>query len=109
GLVGDLGNDGRLILAEPGDFVDLPYIVRVIVLLGRRANDHAKKRLAPVPIDGGVADGDGIRALKAAAHAIACRLRQVLERAVGVADPQVAAARDALHIGALVAKDRADG
>jgi len=54
-----------------------------------------------------VAHGDRVGALEPR-HAIAGGERQVFECAVGVADPQVAAAAHRVEIAAMVAKDRCD-
>ena len=107
-LARDLGDDGALALTETADFVELPVAVDVLVLLRRRADDHAEDGLAAVPGHGRVAHGDRVRALRAAV-AVAGFLGQVAQAAVRIADVQVAAAAARGDVAAVVGEHRADG
>ena len=107
-LVWHLGDDGLLVLAEAGDFVELPDKVLPLELLCRRADRHREDRLLTVPMYTGVAHGDGLIELQAL-HAEAGCLGQILQRAVGIAYPEITAARRLLHAGIVIAEGRRDG
>lgn len=107
-LVRHLDDDGRLVLAEAGDFVELPDKVLYLELLRRRADRHRENRPLTVPMHAGVAHGNGLIELQAF-HAEAGGLGQILQRAVWIAYPEITAARCLLHAGIVIAKSCRDG
>ncbi len=106
-LAGNERDRHLLALAETGDLVDLPVVVVVIVLVGGCADEHAEERFRAAPVDDRIAHRDRSRALHAVVAEAGFR-GEIAQRAVGIADPQIAAARDFLHRRAVIGKNRSD-
>ena len=106
-LAGHARDHCRLALPQPADLVDLPLVSFPDVLLRRRADDHAEQRFITAPVNGWIAYGDRVGALKTG-HAEATLGGQIAQRAIRVANPQVAAAAHGLQLRVVVAEYRPD-
>src|SRR6185436_5647131 len=97
--------DRRFLLAQAGDFVELPIISRVVELARGRSDHHAEHRFGAAPMDTWVAHRDAVGRLQTRA-AKARRAGQVLRRAIGVADEKITAAPGGLQVCAMIAEYR---
>ena len=107
-LIRHLGDDRRLVLPQPRHLVQLPVVGGHLVLPRRPADDHAEHGLGAIPVDRGLADGDGAGALQPC-RAVARGSGEVLQRAARIPDPEVAAARRVRDRSFVVGEHRADG
>src|SRR5689334_14719400 len=57
-LIRDAGDHGCVGLPEAGNFIDLPVVFLYLVLLRRRAHDHAEDRFGAAPVHARLADRD---------------------------------------------------
>ena len=106
-LVGHGRDDDRVgDVGETAHLVQLPDWADDLAGADGRADDHAEERLAAVPIHSRVAHGNAFCACQNTRAAVAGGGGQVFQAAVGVTNPQVAAARRAAHAAFLVAKGR---
>src|SRR5436189_1648559 len=91
GLIRNLTDDRRLVFAEAGDLVDLPVVLVPLILL-RRADDHREERLRATPMHARLAHRDRFVRLHPVV-AEARGAREIFHDAVGIDDPEIAAAR----------------
>jgi len=106
-LLGNLGDDCDLALGESADFVELEPGFKLLLLLGRRADDPAETGAVAIPGNGRIADGNRVRPLLADV-AIARLGGQVAQAAIRTADVQVATAIRQVNAAAMVAEYRSD-